>query len=397
MPNNYIKFKCNSCKKRVGVPDIHAGKQVKCPICGGATKVPLESEPKKGDNTALSAALEHTHIKYYCETCKKRIAIPAGLRGKTIKCPLCGNPSHVPQASQPKIKPGKAQADATKTEGEAAAKDQSEAVEETHQAAPGAPPDQEQNAAPAEAQPTAETGAERPPDEPSEQEHKQPGQAGEPADKTESAEAEKARRHATEPPKSFPKTVYTLEQLKKDSENLPKPEPPPEPEVPIKKISLNPFVAAGILAVFVLLMLAATNWRKVNYYLFYRAKSAKRVSRDIETVKKMRDVHQTVYMILQKKKHIPPSVEEIYESGFLNSPESLKNGEGKWLFVYEAPTPVEIMDYEHPKVMLYDAGPRKDKKRHIMFSNGNVIAVHESEFKKRLEQCRRAYEALKRR
>ena len=35
-----IKFRCHNCGKKIGVPELYAGRRARCPKCGLPTKIP---------------------------------------------------------------------------------------------------------------------------------------------------------------------------------------------------------------------------------------------------------------------------------------------------------------------------------------------------------------------
>lgn len=51
-----IKFYCRACSKRIGVPDEHVGRKVKCPKCGTANSVPQASTPVDSPAESSSVA-----------------------------------------------------------------------------------------------------------------------------------------------------------------------------------------------------------------------------------------------------------------------------------------------------------------------------------------------------
>jgi len=368
MPNDYVKFSCSSCGKRVGVPENLAGKQIKCPLCKGLTRVPAESEAKAvpSGNSENAKDDRETHIKYYCDKCNKRIAVPLDCANRTIKCPLCHQASHVPQSSQPRKDTLEGSdtvlADSSRADGAKSEVTPEKVVSgEQNTSEENAPRDE--NRAEAEA-PETEAVAEEP--------------------------VKQGHPPAPTPTTTYKKTTYTLDDLKKDSENIPKVEPPPEPEEPRKGI--NPLVAGGVIVGLAVLLLVVVNWKKVNYYLFHRANRRYIVTANRATVSKMQNIHAVIAASYAKTKLIPGSLDEILTLAE-TAPEGLKDAGGKWFFVYTPPTPEEMRNLERPRIMLYDTPEmRKDKIRHILFSNGNCLAVRQSEFKKHLEVYREAYE-----
>ena len=50
-------FACDSCQKKIRVPDAYVGKRVRCPGCGQAQRVP-EPDLSAGDSMESFAALE---------------------------------------------------------------------------------------------------------------------------------------------------------------------------------------------------------------------------------------------------------------------------------------------------------------------------------------------------
>jgi len=98
-----IKFRCQYCDKKIGVPDEYAGKRVKCPRCASAIVVPelepdpeveVATEPSAGDNPVdeQEAAAEASAIqdffddKIYCPHCGLAV------KPKSKSCPGCDHP-----------------------------------------------------------------------------------------------------------------------------------------------------------------------------------------------------------------------------------------------------------------------------------------------------------------
>jgi DNA-directed RNA polymerase subunit RPC12/RpoP len=79
-----IRFRCDQCGHKLGVPAKHAGKRGKCPKCGAAIVVPV-----------ASAAIE---LK--CENCGQKISVPQIHAGKNARCPKCKNVLVVPTRPQ---------------------------------------------------------------------------------------------------------------------------------------------------------------------------------------------------------------------------------------------------------------------------------------------------------
>jgi len=76
------------CGKKLNIPDHLAGKQIKCPNCGGV--VTASAPPPPPRPTATSAApTQEPPIVIDCGGCGKNLKIPAHLAGKTVKCPGC--------------------------------------------------------------------------------------------------------------------------------------------------------------------------------------------------------------------------------------------------------------------------------------------------------------------
>jgi hypothetical protein len=40
-----IRFACDTCKEKLVVPDLHAGRRGKCPNCGALNRVPMHDAP----------------------------------------------------------------------------------------------------------------------------------------------------------------------------------------------------------------------------------------------------------------------------------------------------------------------------------------------------------------
>ena len=56
-----IKFRCQHCRKKIGVQDDYSDKRVWCPQCHLATQVP----PAPGDYTELQAAKDRTQYSVF--------------------------------------------------------------------------------------------------------------------------------------------------------------------------------------------------------------------------------------------------------------------------------------------------------------------------------------------
>lgn len=104
-------FDCGSCRKRIKVPDSYAGKQVRCPGCSSAQRVPdavnaaaldaFESLEAKGAPTARAVR----EILIGCGPCGKSIRLKEHQMGGTAPCPGCGTLLMVDAFKLPK--PGK--------------------------------------------------------------------------------------------------------------------------------------------------------------------------------------------------------------------------------------------------------------------------------------------------
>jgi len=95
-----IEIERPSCNQRYESPDRHAGKEIKCPVCGGAICVPpittrLKVEQEERPQTGHGAADAGT-IEIQCPDCGQCYASPARHAGKTINCPECDAPIQVP-------------------------------------------------------------------------------------------------------------------------------------------------------------------------------------------------------------------------------------------------------------------------------------------------------------
>lgn len=53
-----IRFHCNNCQKKIGVPTQYAGRRVRCPSCQQAVRVPGTEEQEKSDVSVLSDLAE---------------------------------------------------------------------------------------------------------------------------------------------------------------------------------------------------------------------------------------------------------------------------------------------------------------------------------------------------
>jgi len=80
-----IRFYCEHCAHKITVRDKDAGKQGKCPKCGGVIVVPAES----------------TIIEFHCENCNRRISVPKSHAGKKAVCPQCSNTFIIPAIQSP--------------------------------------------------------------------------------------------------------------------------------------------------------------------------------------------------------------------------------------------------------------------------------------------------------
>ena len=78
-----IRFCCDRCGHKISIQNKHAGKQGKCPACGGVVTVPAES----------------TLLTFYCQHCDEKISTLRTYAGKKGKCPNCERPSVIPKES----------------------------------------------------------------------------------------------------------------------------------------------------------------------------------------------------------------------------------------------------------------------------------------------------------
>jgi DNA-directed RNA polymerase subunit RPC12/RpoP len=87
-----IKFDCKNCGHKIGVPQIHAGKEGKCPKCKNVVVVPtLREIPAKST----------TPVTFTCSMCEEEIKVPENSRGQLIACPHCGCCVEVPSEEIP--------------------------------------------------------------------------------------------------------------------------------------------------------------------------------------------------------------------------------------------------------------------------------------------------------
>jgi len=80
-----IKFACSKCGRKISVDDKHAGKKGKCPACGEPVVVPEASN----------------RIKFHCAHCGQSIKVPKSYAGKKGKCPKCKESIDVPTRQTP--------------------------------------------------------------------------------------------------------------------------------------------------------------------------------------------------------------------------------------------------------------------------------------------------------
>jgi phage FluMu protein Com len=97
-----INFQCPHCSQKVKANDVYAGKQVKCPKCGQAIRIPSAAEQLPAEQPDV--------IKFRCPGCNQKIGLSKEYAGKTVKCAKCKQLIQVPAdkaqqaASQPDIK-----------------------------------------------------------------------------------------------------------------------------------------------------------------------------------------------------------------------------------------------------------------------------------------------------
>ena len=75
-----IRFYCKHCGHKISARDKDAGRQGKCPKCGGIIFVPTES----------------TIIEFHCEKCGRKISTPKDHAGKKAVCPKCRSTFIIP-------------------------------------------------------------------------------------------------------------------------------------------------------------------------------------------------------------------------------------------------------------------------------------------------------------
>jgi len=78
-----IRFSCEHCGHKIGVPDKHSGKRGKCPECGAVVVMPAKS----------------TLMTFHCQTCNRKISVPKTYMGKEIQCPNCKDRFVVPMTN----------------------------------------------------------------------------------------------------------------------------------------------------------------------------------------------------------------------------------------------------------------------------------------------------------
>jgi len=87
-----IELKCENCGHEIRVPKTCAGKNVKCPACNFILAIPaLRSGPPGGSGA----------IRFTCATCHRQIEEPESSRGKLILCPHCSSYMAVPLPESP--------------------------------------------------------------------------------------------------------------------------------------------------------------------------------------------------------------------------------------------------------------------------------------------------------
>lgn len=77
-----INTQCKGCGRTVQAPESMAGKQVKCPGCGGQVKVP---------GTGSAAAEASGELELSCRDCGRVFNVPLDERGEVVSCPSCGS------------------------------------------------------------------------------------------------------------------------------------------------------------------------------------------------------------------------------------------------------------------------------------------------------------------
>ncbi|MEA3226431.1 MAG: hypothetical protein U9Q07_10820, partial [Planctomycetota bacterium] len=78
-----IRFCCDRCGHKISIQNKHAGRQGKCPACGGVITVPAES----------------TLLTFCCQHCDEKISTLRTYAGKNGKCPNCERPLVIPKES----------------------------------------------------------------------------------------------------------------------------------------------------------------------------------------------------------------------------------------------------------------------------------------------------------
>jgi phage FluMu protein Com len=91
-----INFQCPHCSQKVKANEAYAGKQVKCPKCGQAIRIPSAAEQIPVDQPDI--------IKFRCPGCNQKIGLSKDYAGKTVKCAKCKQIIQVPaDKAQPDI------------------------------------------------------------------------------------------------------------------------------------------------------------------------------------------------------------------------------------------------------------------------------------------------------
>lgn len=112
-----LEVQCGQCAKRFAAAERLAGKQVRCPGCGGVIAVPAAGSPAPAtggfSDGVIAATLSDPAVsrsvppaatadrwEVGCPQCAKRFAAASSLAGKNVRCPGCGGVLKIP-ASPP--------------------------------------------------------------------------------------------------------------------------------------------------------------------------------------------------------------------------------------------------------------------------------------------------------